>query len=183
MNIQHIKSLVHITLVLMLCSCSTNLMKKDDLIQVFTKCSNKTIITYDKNGNCKSYFDNGADTSIGISCSLDIFDPLTQKHLIENGKVVQYSLPPGTIIPIVDENGVERSLSIDQNTELILNPGGDNEVKTYLTSTWLVDGYIVGYRSRILGWGKYIHNSKIESINIYTEFTGKQDNINSCIYP
>jgi len=152
-------------------------MYKDELLETFSKCGKSFIIRIDENGDCYIKEGNGKE----YGCSYNGLSSVEKRYLDSTKTIIIRMLEPNTTIPISDINGDKYSIPIDLNTQLVINKSLEDETQMYLTnSTKVVGNYIVGLRSRLLGWGKEIRLDQIKTVEIYTEMTYKRDKSQSC---
>lgn len=158
--------------------CSNMYMNKAELNDVFTKCGVSEIFKLDRNGNCLVQKPNGKI----YECDINDLDPVSISSIENTGIAMRTYLNLNTIIPVNDKSGSSYSIPIDANTNVIFNEGLENETQMYFAgTTWLVDDYYVGLRSRLLGWGNVIKAIDVKSIRIYSEMTFKRSPKESCL--
>jgi len=162
---------------LIISGCATDSMTRTDLIRAFDQCGTKEEYTLTSTGTCML-----AIAGSGIQpCDVNDLDPVTKATLLKSGKATRKYLNHGTVLPIKTKDGAEAAVAIDQNTGVILYSGDDHDRMYLAGSSWMSGDYIVGLKSRILGWGKIIKISEIDGVELYTEMTRKLPNDQSCL--
>ncbi|SRR6266571_5014310 len=157
--------------------CATDTMTKADLVNAFDKCGIMEEYSLTSTGTCMRTI---AGSGV-IPCDMTVLDPVTKATLLKSGKATRKYINYGTVLPIKTKDGAEASVAIDQNTGVILYSHGDHDRMYLAGSSWMSGDYIVGLKSRILGWGKVIKISEIDGVELYTEMTRKRSNDQSCL--
>lgn len=168
-------------LIFMMClilgGCATDTMTKADLVRAFEVCGVKEEYGLSSTGTCERYI----DSSSVQACDLAVLDPVTRAALRRSRRASRTYLNYGSILPIMTKNGEEAAVGIDHNTSVILYSHGYHDTLYLADSTWLVDDFIVGLKSRIIGWGKIIKVTEIDKVELYTEMTLKRPKDQSCL--
>lgn len=162
---------------LILGGCATDTMTKADLLQAFEKCGVKEEYSLSSTGICERSIGSGFQT-----CDITLLDPVTKATLLKFGNATRTHLGYGTVLPIKTKDGEEAAVGIDHNTSVILYSHGDHDRMYLAGSTWIAGDFIVGLKSRILGWGKIFKISQIENVELYTEMTHKRPKDQSCLH-
>lgn len=176
MKFQHFHRVILLLMSSIAAGCATDTMTKTDLVRAFNICGIKEEYNISSTGTCTQLIAGNAQP-----CDITILDPVTKAALLKSGKATRTHLIYGTILPIKTKDGEEASVAIDHNTGVILYSRSDHDRMYLAGSTWITGEYITGLKSRILGWGKVMKISELDSVELYTEMTSKRPKDQSCL--
>lgn len=172
-----IKTFYFLMVALLISGCATDSMTKTDLIKAFEQCGTKEEYTLTRTGTCMFAIADGSFQP----CDVTDLDPVTKATLLKSEKATRRYLKYGTVLPIKTKDGADAAVPIDQNTGIVLYSAGDHDRLHLAGSSWMSGDYIVGLKSRLLGWGKVIKISEIDGVELYTEMTRKRPKEQSCL--